>query len=489
MKHRILAGIETEYGLYLEGRGAEEQIDDAMALVRGYPGECFSGWDYRYESPRADLRGFKVERLAYDPEDAKFDAGRARGKDHEVRSDRVLPNGARFYNDHGHPEYSTPECWGLNELALHDCAGELVVLRAAKALGAGVKVYKNNTDFHGASYGTHENYLVPRRIGFDALYKALLPMLIVRQVLTGAGKVGSEAGAKCDYQLSQRADFFAEPVNTETLFRRPIFNTRDEPHADPREWLRLHVISGDANMIPICTARKVGLVKLACHLAEEGSAPSWKIADPVKTFQSLSRDSGPDFKVPLEGRNWTTAREILESYFAAAEQTLDMDDDSCWTIENSRLMLESLQNDPAHFRSQIDWAAKRCMLEQFMDEEGVKWGDPQLQAFDLEYHNVDRSESLHAALEEMGTVEPNPPEKELVPRLTEVRESTRAFARGLAVTKFKEHLRGVSWSSLTFEIAGKFEEVELSPTAEYPQQLRDSVDVGQFVSALRDIAT
>src|SRR5205085_2771443 len=163
-------------------------VDDSMALVRGYPGECFVGWDYRYESPRADLRGFKLERLAYDPEDAKFDRGRTYGKDQEVRADRILPNGARFYNDHGHPEYSTPECLSLNELALHDCAGQTVVLRAAQAMadetGHHVRVYKNNTDFHGASYGTHENYLVPRALGYERIYKALLPMLIVRQVLT-----------------------------------------------------------------------------------------------------------------------------------------------------------------------------------------------------------------------------------------------------------------------------------------------------------------
>jgi proteasome accessory factor A len=373
MNGRILAGLETEYGLYLEGRGAEDQIDDSMALVRGYPGECFVGWDYRYESPRADLRGFKLSRLAHDPEDAKFDRGRVYGKDSEIRSDRVLPNGARFYNDHGHPEYSTPECWSLNELALHDYAGQLVVLRAARALaektGKPVRVYKNNTDFHGASYGTHESYLVPRALGFEKLFEVLLPMLVVRQVLSGAGKVGSEGGAKCDFQLSQRADFFAEPANTETLYRRPIFNTRDEPHADPRDWIRLHVISGDANMIPKCTARKVGLVKLALRLCTAGEAPVWKLADPVRAFQSISRDMSHQFHVELAGRSWTTAREILESYFAAAESTLELDEDERWTIFNSRLLLDSLDKDHALVRSQIDWAAKRGMIEHYMGKK------------------------------------------------------------------------------------------------------------------------
>ncbi|HWA83532.1 MAG TPA: proteasome accessory factor PafA2 family protein [Fimbriimonadaceae bacterium] len=490
MSGKILAGIETEYGLYLEGRGAEDQIDDSMALVRKYPGECFVHWDYRYESPRADLRGFRLERLAFDPADAKFDEGKVRGKDHEVRSDRILPNGARFYNDHGHPEYSTPECWSLDELALHDCAGQIVVRRAAEAYaeasGHRVHVYKNNTDFHGASYGTHENYLVPRSLGFESLYRAVLPMLVARQILTGAGKVGSEAGAKCPYQLSQRADFFAEPVNTETLYRRPIFNTRDEPHADPRDWIRLHVISGDANMIPRCTARKAGLVKLALLLAVNGTAPVWRIADPVRAFQSISRDQTGEYRIELEGRSWTTAREILESYFSAGESTLELDDDSQWVIHNSRLVLEALNSDPAFARAQVDWVAKRGMLEHFMEEEGLDWDDPSLPSFDLEYHNVDPEQSLYGALQEMGTVEGDPPERELIPRISEVFEPTRAAARGVAVANFGDYLKAASWSSLTFEIEGKYVELELRPDVEYPQQLREIRDVGTFIETIKE---
>ncbi len=490
MNARILAGVETEYGLYLEGRGAEEQIEDSMALVGGYPGECFVGWDYRHESPRADIRGFKLERLAQDPEDAKFDRGRVYGKDHEVRADRILPNGARFYNDHGHPEYSTPECWSLNELALNDCAGQIVMHRAAQAyasvIGSPVRVYKNNTDFHGASYGTHENFLVPRSLGFESLYKAVMPMLVVRQVITGAGKVGSESGGRCHFQLSQRADFFVEPANTETLYRRPIFNTRDEPHADPRDWIRLHVISGDANMIPRCTARKVGLIKLALQLCINGNAPAWRIADPVRAIQSISRDSTHQFRIELEGRNWTTARDVLESYFSEAEASLELDDDTRWTISNSRLLLDALDKDTALFRSQVDWAAKRAMLQEYIDAEGIDWSDPTLQAFDLEYHSVDPEASLHGAMQEMGSVESNPPENELIPRIAENFEPTRAMARGAAVANFKEYLRTASWSSLTFEIDGQYVELELPADAEFPQQLRQIRDVGTFIQAIKE---
>jgi proteasome accessory factor A len=492
MLRPILTGVETEYGLLVEGRGAEDQVEDAMALVRDISNGRFVGWDYRYESPRADLRGFRLERLAFDPVDAKFDEGRRYGEAHEVRSDRVLPNGARFYNDHGHPEYSTPECLSIHALARHDCAGQLVVLDAARSLerrlGREVRVYKNNTDFHGASYGTHESYLVPRPAGFDRLFRDLLPMLVVRQVLVGAGKVGAESGPAASYQLSQRADFFAEPANAETLYRRPIFNTRDEPHADPAKWIRLHVICGDANMIPAATARKVGLVKLALHLSDVGAAPMWRIADPVRAFQAISRDETYAFRVELEGRSWTTAAEILESYFAAAEATLELDAEMRWVIDSSRQLLNDLHRDFDRFRREVDWAAKRHVLEQVLAEEGTDWRDPALRSYDLEYHNADPEASLHAALVEMGEVVPDPDRADLMASLEGVDEPTRAYARGLAVRRFSEDLLGVCWRTLTFRVDGKPVEVDLPPDATYPPELADTSDVGSFIQVLRGVA-
>ena len=488
---KILAGIETEYGLLVEGRGAEEQVDDAMALVRVYPGECHVGWDYRYESPRADLRGFKLERLAFDPEDAKFDAGRTYGEAHEVRSDRILPNGARLYNDHGHPEYATPECWSIFELAKHDCAGQKAIQGATEAFaevkGLSVSSYKNNTDFHGASYGTHEGYLVPRELGFERLYRDVLPMMVVRQVLVGAGKVGAENSRSVSYQLSQRADFLSETANAETLYRRPIFNTRDEPHATPNDWIRLHVICGDANMIPGATARKVGLIKLALALCEIQEAPLWRLKDPVRAFQEISRDQTHQFRVELEQKSWTTARDILESYFAAAERCLDLDDELRCVIDTSRELLEDIHHNFDRFRKHVDWAAKRSILTQFMEEEGTDWSDPHLKSFDLEYHNIDPAESLHAALVEMGEVEADPSQADQLACLEGVNETTRAFARGLAISRFNPYLLGVCWRTLTFNVDGSPVEVDLPPNADYPPQLRDANDVGTFISMLRGV--
>ncbi len=487
----ILSGIETEYGLYVEGHGAEDQIDDAIEFVRSYPGLCHVGWDYHYENPRADLRGFVLKHLAHDPEDIKFEKGRRRGADHEIRSDRILPNGARFYNDHGHPEYSTPECRSIHLLAAHDAAGELIMLRTAKAfhekMGLEARVYKNNTDFHGASYGTHENYLVPRQLGFEGLYGAITPMLIARQVLVGSGKVGSESGRACAYQISQRADFFAEAANAETLYRRPVFNTRDEPHARDQDWIRLHVIAGDANRITSATARKVGLVKIALLLALEGEVPHWRLANPVEAFRDVSKDETYKFPVQLERQSWTTAHEILESYFTAAENTLDLDDDLRWTIDTSRTLLSALDTDFAEFSKHVDWAAKRAMLEAFMDEEGIDWRDPSLFAYDLEYHNVNPDEGLHTALCEMGSVESNPSAAELDSLLEFQPEPTRARARGLAVSRFGNAVRTACWRSITFETEDNSVEVELLPDADYPAQLADVSDVGSFIECLRGV--
>jgi Pup amidohydrolase len=490
MTSPILAGIETEYGLLVEGRGAEDQIDDSQQVIRSYPGHCFVGWDYRFESPRSDLRGFTQARLNYDPEDAKFDAGRHHRSDSEVRSDRVLPNGARLYNDHGHPEYSTPECLSLRELALHDKAGEIAVLRAAAAYsehrGLDVRLYKNNTDFHGASYGTHESYLVPREIGYERLYRAVMPMLIARQILCGAGKVGSETGESAPFQLSQRADFFTESASVDTLFRRPVFNTRDEPHGDPEEWIRLHVIAGDANMMASCTARKVGLVKIALSLAGIGQAPVWEIPDPVRAFQKVSRDMTREFRVPLKGANWTVAYEIIDSYLSAYERLFAATDDPelLATCVECRSLCGALRNGE-DVSSRIDWAAKLAMLQHYMEEEGTDWADPALRSFDLEYHNPDPAEGLYAALAEMGSVEPLPYEEDLLDRLSGNFEPTRALARGLAVSKFSDRLLGVSWASLIFRGGHEPMELYLPPDHSYPAQLEAAKSVEEFIEILR----
>lgn len=483
-----LCGIETEYGLAIAGRGPQQQIEDSAELVRAYPGPCFVGWDYRAESPRSDLRGFRVEHLAMDPVDAQFDVGVRHASDVVVRSDRVLPNGARFYNDHGHPEYSTPECWSPGELARHDLAGEIAVRRAAAAYaeqsGHTVSVIKNNTDFHGASYGTHESYCVHRSLGFEGLFRAVVPMLVARQILVGAGKAGAEHGTRCPFQISQRADFFTEAANVETLYRRPIFNTRDEPHADPANTIRLHVIATDASRLPACTARKAALMQIALILAQVGEVPEWSIEDPVRAYESVSKDQAFEFRICLGGSNWTTAAQVLESYFAAAERHLSLSDEHQAIIEECRALLAELPDRWEALVPHVDWAAKRWLLQSIGESEDVKWGDPAMASYDLAYADLDPDSSLFQALIEMEELPPPPDQAELLPLLETNREGTRARARGHAVRQFGAELKSVTWGSLTFQDGTH---VKLDPWKSYPEHIAATQTVGEFRAALENL--
>ena len=212
-------------------------------------------WDFEEESPLRDARGFDMSREVADPSQlTDEDLGLA---------NVILTNGARLYVDHAHPEYSTPECTNPLDIVVWDKAGEQIALdacRFASVTGEGdLLLYKNNTDNKGASYGAHENYLVRRSTPFGDIVRHLTPFFVSRQVVCGAGRVGlGQDGHGDGFQISQRADYFEVEVGLETTLKRPIINTRDEPHADPEKYRRLHVILGDANLAEISTYLKVG---------------------------------------------------------------------------------------------------------------------------------------------------------------------------------------------------------------------------------------
>src|SRR5437016_4313365 len=255
-------GIETEYGIAGPGAAEFNPVLSSSFLINAYAGRLRKiRWDYEQKSPLRDARGFEP---VQERQPVEEELGLA---------NVVLPNGARYYVDHAHPEYSTPECTNPRDLVIHDKAGErileLSIARATQAMPPGqrVLVYKNNTDNKGVSYGTHENYLVDRAVPFPRIVRDITPHFVSRQIYTGAGLLGGND--EIPYQISQRADFFEVEVGLETTLKRPIVNTRDEPHADPEKYRRRHVIIGDANMSEGATYLRTGNTALVLAMSED----------------------------------------------------------------------------------------------------------------------------------------------------------------------------------------------------------------------------
>ncbi len=458
-----LFGIETEYGITREDLDVVDPVVESMELVRAHLTASFERrWDYSGEDPHEDSRGFRVSGLQQDKEEdefAKVDAHRPFSF-HEMKSDLVLPNGARFYNDHTHPEYSTPECRTLRDLLAHDRAGERVVQRAAERRnrtlgGPHVQVYKNNSDFHGHSYGCHDNYLISRSIPFPSLVEGMIPFLISRQVIAGAGKVGVEAQESGfvpgSYQLSQRADFMETDLSVDTMHNRPILNTRDEPHADPKKYRRLHLIIGDANMCEYATALKIGTTQLVLELISCNRAPKIEIDQPVVAVKQISRDSDLKAVVRQKNGHTLTGVEIQEQYCVAAEaQFAGSDPDTDWILREWRQTLMLLTADRAQLVGKLDWVTKLWLLETFMREERIGWDDPWLASLDLEYHNVNAERGLYLGLEAEGKAWRLTTEADIEQALSAGPSDTRGGLRGLCVRRFPDQIKSMQWERIQF---------------------------------------
>src|SRR5918995_1001163 len=285
MSVRRVMGTEGEYGI--SGPGQPTANPTTPSRQGGNAGGVAEAptprrprWDFEEESPLRDARGFDLSPAqALDHNDLDEDTGMA---------NVILTNGARLYVDHAHPEYSTPEVTNPRDIVLWDKAGEQVMAEASRRAGRipgqpAIQLYKNNTDGKGASYGTHENYLMDRKTPFIDIIRGLVPFFVTRQVVAGSGKVGiGTEGRTQGFQLSQRADFFEVEVGLETNLQRPIINTRDEPHADADKYRRLHVIIGDANLAEIATFLKIGVTSLILAMIEDKAlAGDLSITDPV----------------------------------------------------------------------------------------------------------------------------------------------------------------------------------------------------------------
>ena len=459
-----LLGIETEYGIIREDLENSDPVDESMKLLKSCSQKSVVGkWSYSQENSHQDMRGFKVQSLAQDEEEDAFCAeDRKRPYSYlEMKCDRVLSNGARFYNDHTHPEYSTPECSSLFSLVAHDVAGEKVVAESTKIRnqelgGKPVQIFKNNTDYSGHSYGTHDNYLIPRKIPFEHIVKGLVPFLVTRQLYAGAGKVGSENPNSNDYkglQLAQRSDFIEKVLSIETMTQRPIINTRDEPHAIRNKYRRLHLIMGDANMSAYATALKVGTTRLVLNLiASGGKLPDIELENPVEDVQKVSLEKNRNAKLKKTSGDSITALEIQEIYLEAIEQNFsNQNKEWNWVIQEWEKTLNDFKHSPEKLSNRIDWAIKEKLFLEFMESENFSWDDPMLQSLDLEYHNLDPDRGLYRGLEQENHVYSLLTEEEINCAIEFPPAGTRAKIRGDAVNKESEKIKSIHWTGIEFK--------------------------------------
>ncbi len=451
-------GIETEYGIQVVGSGADVNPVLASSMVVGAYQTAMTHkvrWDHTDEHPMRDARSYE------EPET------------HEVAVDddlglanMVLTNGARFYVDHAHPEYASPECSNALDAVIWDKAGERILeqasRQAAESLPAGARVliHKNNTDGKGAAYGTHENYLVSRPVPFAALVRDLTPFFASRCMYVGAGRIGTEfersdLDPERNYQLTQRADFFEVEVGLETTLKRPIINTRDEPHADPDRFRRLHVINGDANMCEVATFLKVGTTMLVLDAIEDGAISAVpRLADPVRAFHDMSHDLTCRRPVDLADGTTMNPVEIQWSYFHQVSRWAeghDLTPVQRDVMDRWEQVLTICEGDPRKLSGIVDWATKLDVLESYADRHGLDWNDDKLKMVDLQYHDVRQDKGLYNRLVARGKVERLVEESSVLEAMTMPPEDTRAWFRGRCLARFRSSIVAAGWDSLIFD--------------------------------------
>ncbi len=449
-----VCGVETEYGIVVRGADSNPVAASSL-LINAYVNTLHRrvGWDFEDEQPGNDARGFSLD-VAFPPE----------VETHLVNA--VLTNGARYYVDHAHPEVSTPECVDALEVVRYDRAAEEIVRRSMVAAGnvlgngAEVVVHKNNSDGKGNSYGCHENYLVSRETPFGRIVTQVTPHFVTRQVVCGAGKVGCElSGVSADdvpFQLSQRADFFEEEVGLETTLKRPIVNTRDEPHCDPEKYRRLHVIVGDANMSEVATLLKIGTTAIVLSMIEDDElGGDLALANPVAAIRQISHDPTLTRTVQLRSGRRATALEVQWELLERAQKYERShglasvgEAVGAEVLRRWEAVLTGLENDRDSVASVVDWVAKERLVTGYRERHGLAVGDARLKALDLQYHDMrpDRCLALRVGLETI--VSPGDAER----AMTEPPTTTRAYFRGRCLAKYPDDVVAANWDSMVFDV-------------------------------------
>ncbi len=382
------------------------------------------------------------------------------------RSSNVfLRNGARLYLDVGsHPEYATPECDDIAELVTHDKAGERILegllldaeqrLRDEGIVGD-IYLFKNNTDSAGNSYGCHENYLVSRQGEFSKLADVLIPFLVTRQIVVGAGKVTmTPRGAS--YSVSQRAEHIWEGVSSATTRSRPIINTRDEPHSDAERFRRLHVIVGDSNMSETTTMLKVASCDLVLRMIEEGVVlRDLTLENPIRAIREISHDVTGRRKVRLSNGREASALDIQHEYLSKARDFVDRREIGTPLLERTLDLwergLKAVESDDLSLvEREIDWVIKWRLIDRYRAKHDLTLGHPRIAQLDLAYHDIHRGRGLYYLLEKRGAVARVSSDLRIFEAKSVPPQTTRARLRGEFIRRAQERRRDftVDWVHL-----------------------------------------
>ncbi|MGP4015743.1 depupylase/deamidase Dop [Saccharopolyspora sp. 5N708] len=457
---RRIMGTEVEYGIVVPGDSSANPVLTSTHIVLAYaaaadiPRARRARWDYEVESPLRDARGFDLSSAAQQNNGSDGDDLGA--------ANVILTNGARLYVDHAHPEYSAPEVTNPRDAVIWDKAGERVMeeaaIRAASVPGtAPIQLYKNNVDGKGASYGTHENYLMSRSTPFTSVIGGLTPFFASRQVICGSGRVGvGQAGEKAGFQLSQRSDYIEVEVGLETTLKRGIINTRDEPHADADKYRRLHVIIGDANLAETSTYLKLGTTALVLDMIESGLRfDDLKLADPVHAVHVISHDATLKQTVELTDGRRFTGLDLQRAYHERAAEHLDErggERTAREVLETWAEVLDLLDGDPMDCADRLDWPAKLRVLESYRSRDSLGWASPRLHMIDLQYSDVRLDKGLYNRLVARGSMKRLVSEDEVRDAVTAPPEDTRAYFRGRCLERYPAEVAAASWDSVIFDL-------------------------------------
>jgi len=461
MTVRRVMGTEVEYGISVPGQPGANPMVTSSQIVNAYGArpELNRGgrarWDYEEESPLRDARGFTYSGALYDPSEALADEDLG-------LANVILTNGARLYVDHAHPEYSTPEVTNPRDVVLWDKAGERVMAEAARRAAtipgsAPIRLYKNNTDNKGVSYGSHENYLMRRQTPFADIVQFLTPFFVSRQIVCGAGRVGKgQDGSGPGFQISQRADFFEVEVGLETTLKRPIINTRDEPHADADKYRRLHVIIGDANLSEISTYLKVGTTALVLAMIEDKALTAdLGIADPVGELKQVSHDPTLKHRIKLRDGRRLSALDLQWAFLERASAFVERngtDEQTTDVLARWESILDRLGRDPMECAEELDWVAKLRLLEGYRERENLGWASPKLQLVDLQYADVRPEKGLYHRLVARGAMRTLFGPDEVIGAMVEPPADTRAYFRGRCLAQYASEVVAASWDSVIFDV-------------------------------------